>query len=111
MQLSLLEESKKKKMKNVHSLQKTIQEKDVEVKKLSQQIKRREDQEEDQTSMELVDMKMNKIQLQKEMDQLLTRLKLSLDEASFYQECVTSLARRSKEVEICIWPLSSMHSH
>lgn len=88
-------------MVTIYSLQEVVREKELGIKILSQQIaaKQRE-----QISTDLVNMKMNVIQLQNKVDQLHTMLKLAQEEVRWYQEHATSLLTatcRPPKVEVC----------
>ena len=91
MQLAVLEENKKQSMKTICSLRDAVQKKEVEIGVLSQQITTREQQEKDQMSKELADMKMNMMQLQNEVDRLRTEVTLCQKEASYYHDHATAL--------------------
>lgn len=87
MQLASLKESRKKNEKTIHSLQDTIQEREMEIHTLSQQIA--ENDQKEKMSMELVGSKMNIIQ--HEVGEVHTASRLSHEEPSCYQKHITLL--------------------
>ena len=103
-QLASLKRSKKEKKKIIRNLQETVQQKEDEIKVLSNQIAAKEDgtrKEKDiedslelkeEMSLEMTEMKMNIIRLQDEVSRLRTAMKLSQEEASCYQEYATSIS-------------------
>ena len=112
MQVASLEESEKQSQMKICSLQQNVQEKELEIKALLQQIVEKEDQKKEQISVELVDMKINRIQLQNELDQLHTILKFSQEEASCYRERATSvLPATRRPIKVEVGNLSYTHAH
>ena len=112
----------------IEDLQKTVEQKQAEIQKLSHQIATIEGQLSEQTHtedgtelqlkaqnlmfMKLADLKMNIIQLQDEVDQLRTTLKLSQKEASCYQEHTTSLlAATNTPIQVRSCVRRSTHAH